>query len=176
MLTFWFSERVRPQWFDAASALDTEIREGFRATWRAAIAGRLTAWEETPAGALALTIVLDQFPLNMFRGTAQAFAGESAARAVAARAIERGFDAGLEDAGKAFLYLPYMHSERMADQERSVALFEAAGLKSNLKWACHHREVVRRFGRFPHRNAVLGRASTPEEVVWLESPEGYHPA
>ncbi|HEY5720335.1 MAG TPA: DUF924 family protein, partial [Gammaproteobacteria bacterium] len=98
---------------------------------------------------------------------------EAAARAVAARAIARGFDAALDDAGRAFLYLPWMHSETLADQDRAVALYAAAGLADNLKWAEHHREIVRRFGRFPHRNAILGRDSTAAEQAWLASPDAY---
>lgn len=118
-------------------------------------------------------IVLDQFPLNMFRGTPQAFATEAASRAVADRAIRRGLDLKLEDAERAFLYPPFMHSEHLADQDRSAALFERAGLTANLGWARHHREIVRRFGRFPHRSAILGRTSTPEELAWLASEEAF---
>ena len=118
-------------------------------------------------------ILLDQFPLNMFRGRPEGFATEADSRAVAERAIERGFDQALDDQGKAFLYMPFMHSEFLADQERSLALFAAAGLDANLKWARHHRDIVHRFGRFPHRNAVLRRQHTPDETEWLASPEAF---
>ncbi|ROR34441.1 DUF924 family protein [Inmirania thermothiophila] len=173
VLDFWFDARVRGQWFRATPALDAEIRDRFEGLWRRAAGGGLAAWEATAEGALALVIVLDQFPLNMFRGRPEAFSTEALAREVAARAIARGLDAALDDAGRAFLYLPFMHSEDLRDQDRAVALFAAAGLEDNLRWARHHREIVRRFGRFPHRNAVLGRPSTPEEEAWLASPEAF---
>jgi len=169
LVDFWFSEPVRPLWFNATPAFDAELRQHYLSTYRAALAGQLSAWEATPLGALALVICLDQLPLNMFRGQAESFAGEAPSRAVAGRAIDRGLDQVLTDAQKAFLYLPYMHSESLVDQDRSVALFAAAGLKDNLHWARHHRDIVRRFGRFPHRNAILGRESTPEEDAWLAS-------
>ncbi|MGF1643206.1 MAG: DUF924 family protein [Thiotrichales bacterium] len=171
---FWFSAPVQALWFNATPAFDAALRSRFLATWHAARAGGLEHWEAAPTGALALTIVLDQFPLNMYRNEALAFSTEQAARDVAERAIERRFDQTLDDAGRAFLYLPLMHSEKLADQDRSVALFEAAGLTANLRFARHHREIVRRFGRFPHRNAILGRISTPEELAYLDSPEAFH--
>ncbi len=173
VLDFWFRELDRALWFRATPALDADIRRRFESTCEQALAGQLTHWRRNAAGCLALVIVLDQFPLNMYRGTAEAFAGEAPAREIAAHAIARGFDTQLDAAQKAFLYMPYMHSEDPADQDRSVALFEAAGLEDNVKWARHHRDIVRRFGRFPHRNAILGRASTEEEAAWLRSAEGY---
>ncbi|HEY5789570.1 MAG TPA: DUF924 family protein [Gammaproteobacteria bacterium] len=173
LLAFWFDPAHRPLWFRATPEFDAELGERFLATWEAARDDALHAWEATPRGALALVIVLDQLPLNMFRGQPESFATEAAARAVAARAIARGFDAALDDAGRAFLYLPWMHSETLADQDRAVALYAAAGLADNLKWAEHHREIVRRFGRFPHRNAILGRDSTAAEQAWLASPDAY---
>ncbi|MGF1546772.1 MAG: DUF924 family protein [Thiotrichales bacterium] len=171
---FWFSARVRPLWFNSTAVFDAELIAHYQTTWEAARSGRLASWESTPAGALALVIVLDQLPLNMFRGTAQGFATEQAAREVAARAIERGDDQALDHAGRAFLYLPFMHSEDLVDQDRSVALFEAAGLLENLRFARHHREIIQRFGRFPHRNAILGRPSTPGELAYLSSPQAFH--
>lgn len=173
VIEFWFSEPVRKLWFDSTPAFDQQLRERFGATYEAAAAGELDDWQRTPAGALALVIVLDQFPLNMFRGEARSFQTEARSREVAAAAIERGLDDSLDDKQKAFLYLPFMHSESLADQDRSVALFESAGLKDNLKWAYHHRDIVRRFDRFPHRNAILGRESTPEEAAYLDSDEAF---
>lgn len=169
LLALWFSERVRPLWFNSTREFDRELRERYLDCYRAAAAGELKSWEETPAGALALVILLDQFPLNAFRGRPESFAGEAAAREVAGRAIDRGFDRELEDERKAFLYLPFMHSESLPDQDRSVALYEAAGLTENLSFARHHRELIRRFGRFPHRNEILGRESTPAETEYLDS-------
>ncbi len=174
ILDFWFSPRLQPHWFDATQAIDDEIRTRFEATWQMAARGALEPWCATPKGVLALVIVLDQFPLNMYRHRALSFSTEAQGRACAARAIDAGWDASLEDQEKLFLYLPFMHSEALADQERSVALFENTTLEGASKWARHHRELIRRFGRFPHRNAALGRASTAEESAYLASDEAFH--
>jgi uncharacterized protein (DUF924 family) len=173
VLDFWFAEEVKPLWFRATPDFDAALRERFMATWQAAAAGELDHWADSPEGALALVIVLDQFPLNMFRGQPQSFATEARAREVVKRAIARGWDREFEGAQLAFLYMPLMHSEALADQERSVALFEAAGLTDNLRFARHHRDLIRRFGRFPHRNAILGRPNTEEEEAYLASKEAF---
>ncbi len=173
ILTLWFSEHVKPLWYNSTPEFDQELREKYMDTYQAALNGELSIWEETPQGALALVICLDQFPLNMFRNKAEGFAGEAPSREVAARAIEKGFDQSLKGAQKAFLYLPYMHSEELTDQDRVLELFSKAGLEDNLKWANHHRDIVSRFGRFPHRNAILGRQSTPEEIAYLQSDEAF---
>jgi peptide-methionine (S)-S-oxide reductase len=174
IMDLWFSEAGKQLWFNSTPELDVQLREKYAGLFAAALTDELAAWAETPEGALALVIVLDQLPLNMFRGEALSFAGEAKARAVAAAAIARGFDAQLTDERKAFLYMPFMHSENLADQERSVELFSRAGLTENLKWAEHHRDIVRRFGRFPHRNAILGRPSTAEEADYLNSEQAFH--
>ena len=173
VLNTWFSEYARPLWFRSTAAFDRELKQRFGATVEAALAGGLRHWADTPTGALALVIVLDQLPLNIYRGRARAFAGEAMAREIAARAIERGYHSGLSQEEKVFLYLPFMHSENLDDQDRAVALFQAAGLQENLRYAHHHRDIVRRFGRFPHRNAILGRESTPQELEYLNSPEAF---
>jgi uncharacterized protein (DUF924 family) len=173
ILDFWFSEDVRPFWFKSTSEFDAALREHFAPLWRAAADGQLEGWRATPEGALALVIVLDQFPLNMFRGQAEGFSTEALSRAVAVDAIDRGWDRELDDAGKSFLYLPLMHSESLADQDRAVQLYRDAGLGDSLRWAEHHRAIIQRFGRFPHRNAALGRESTREELEWLASKEAF---
>ncbi len=173
ILTFWFSERVKPLWYNSTPEFDQELREKYLDTYLAALNGELSAWEETPQGALALVVCLDQFPLNMFRNQAEGFAGEAPSRQIAARAIEKGFDQSLDGAQKAFMYMPYMHSEDIADQDRVLELFSNAGLGDNLKWANHHRDIVSRFGRFPHRNAILDRQSTPEEIAYLQSDDAF---
>jgi uncharacterized protein (DUF924 family) len=173
VLAFWFSAATEPFWFRATPAFDAALRQRFATTYRAAVAGRLAGWEQSPAGALALVITLDQWPLNMFRGRPEGFATEAEARRVAAAAIAQGFDSGLTVARRAFLYLPFMHSEDLVDQDRSVALFSADGFADNLEWARHHRELIRRFGRFPHRNAILGRPNTPEEAAYLGSEAAF---
>ena len=175
ILEFWFAAEVKPLWFASTPEFDEALRERFLATYRAAATGQLLEdWERTPLGALALVIVLDQFPLNLFRGHLESFATEAAARVVADRAIARGFDWEMSPEQRLFLYLPFMHGEALADQERSVRLFQqAAGLEKSLDFAHHHRDLIRRFGRFPHRNAILGQESTPEEIAYLASPEAF---
>ena len=135
--------------------------------WEAARAGELASWETTDDGVLALVIVLDQFPRNMFRGTPQAFATDAMARDVTRRALAGGVDKRIEPTLLEFLYLPFMHSEQLADQERCVELFRGVDHPENLKFAEIHADIIRRFGRFPHRNPILGRASTAEEQAFL---------
>jgi uncharacterized protein (DUF924 family) len=167
VLEFW--RRAGPDvWFKADAAFDDDIRRRFLETYEAAAASQLADWEGTPEGALALTIVLDQFPRNMFRGSARAFAADPIARAVADRALVRGFDQKLDPAERTFFHLPFMHSENLADQDRCVALSRPLGPEA-LKWAELHADIIRRFGRFPHRNTVLGRATTPQEQAFLDS-------
>lgn len=169
VLDFWFSPQVSRLWFASTPEFDRELRERFEPLLERATKGELRSWRETPEGALALVIVLDQFPLNMYRGQAKSYATGEQAVAVAKEAVARGFDRSLPHSELAFLYLPFMHSESMADQDQSVALFEKAGLTDNLGFARHHHELIRKFGRFPHRNAALGRKSTPEELAYLSS-------
>jgi len=156
------------KWFEKDTDFDEEIRRRFLAVHEAAAAGKLAAWEESAEGTLALLILLDQFPRNMFRGSARAFATDAQARTVAAGALLRGFDGAIADM-RSFFYLPFEHSEDMADQERCTALYKAAGDTDGLKWAELHADIIRRFGRFPHRNAILGRTTTPEEQAFLDS-------
>ncbi len=173
ILDFWYTPEMQSRWFASTAELDETIREKFETLWRTASEGLLERWKETPDGCLALAIVLDQFPLNMFRGKAESFSTEQQAVEVAKYAIGMGFDRRLPAERLAFLYMPLMHSERLADQDLSVSLFEAARLESHLRFALHHRELIRRFGRFPHRNPILGRQSTPEETAYLASKEAF---
>jgi uncharacterized protein (DUF924 family) len=173
VLGFWFAPRSRRRWFRSTAEFDAAVRERLLGLWREARAGRLRHWEDDAQGALALAILLDQVPLNAFRGRAEAFSTEGLAREVADRAVRRGLDAELPVEQRVFLYLPFMHSEHLPDQDRALALFERAGLRDNARWARHHRAIVERFGRFPHRNAALGRSSTPEERLWLAEPGSF---
>jgi uncharacterized protein (DUF924 family) len=157
------------KWFRKDAAFDREIAARFLAAHEAAAAGRLADWEATPDGALALLLLLDQFPRNMFRGSARAFASDPLARAVAQRAIAHAFDASAAGAERVFFYLPFTHSENLADQERSLALVRRTGDAETEDYAKIHADIIRRFGRFPHRNAVLGRVTTPEEQAFLDS-------
>ena len=165
IVAFW-SAAGPERWFKRDGAFDEACR-GFLATHEAAARGDLNDWELVPEGALAVVLLLDQFPRNMFRGTRRVYQTDSAALDAADRAIERGFDRKVDPQLRRFFYLPFTHSESLADQERSVALNEAMGDEEALKWARHHRDIVARFGRFPHRNAILGRDSTPEEQAYL---------
>jgi uncharacterized protein (DUF924 family) len=168
ILAFW-RQAGSEKWFKKDAAFDDEIRTRFLTTYEAAAATQLGGWEATPEGALALVIVLDQFPRNMFRGDARTHAADPLARAVAARAIARGFDQHFAPAERNFFYLPFEHSEDLADQDRCVALNRATGDADLLKWAERHADIIRRFGRFPHRNAMLGRETTAEEQAFLDS-------
>ena len=167
VLAFWHGAGP-DKWFAKDDAFDVACRERFLATYEAAAAGLLSDWEATPEGTLALVIVLDQFPRNMFRGDARTFATDPLVRAVADRALVRGIDRDMVLSDRQFLYLPFEHSELLSDQERACALFRATGDGELIKWAELHIEIIRRFGRFPHRNKALGRDSTVEEQVFLE--------
>jgi uncharacterized protein (DUF924 family) len=167
VVTFW--QAAGPdRWFTKDDVFDKEIRERFFDTYEAAAAGKLSDWEQSAQGALALLILLDQFPRNMFRADARAFATDPLARAITAGAIVRGFDSQVPKELRGFFYLPFEHSEDLADQERCIALNKAIGDAENLKWAEIHADIIRRFGRFPHRNAALGRTTTPEEQAFLD--------
>ena len=181
ILDFWFSERSEPLWYEKNAAFDDEIRRRFGAAVAAASAGELDGWLTAPDPSLALTILLDQFPRNVFRGTPRAFACDGKARAVADAAIARGFDRQVALARRYFFYLPFEHSEDPADQRRSLALFRAWADSHDgrardsaaeiLSYALRHQEVIERFGRFPHRNTILGRESTPAETAFLQDPK-----
>jgi len=182
ILAFWFGRTGEPgfgqprgEWFRKDAGFDDQIRSRFLPSVEAALAGQLAAWAAERQGLLALLILLDQFPRNLFRGEAKAFAGDPQARQLAETALAKGWDKGLSAVEKLFVYLPFEHSEVLADQERSVALFSALaaehpGCDGFLDYARRHHEVIARFGRFPHRNAALGRPSTPEETSYLAQP------
>jgi uncharacterized protein (DUF924 family) len=166
VLGFW-REAGPERWFARDEAFDDACRLRFLATYEAAARGDLADWEFDAHGSLALVLLLDQFPRNLFRGTRRAYATDLTAVLVAERAIERRFDRAVEPALQRFFYLPFMHAEDLSAQERSVALNGALGEEDAAYWAQHHRDIVARFGRFPHRNAILGRASTAEEEAFL---------
>lgn len=171
VLEFWFSEQAKPFWFVRSDAFDASVRERLGPAYEAAAAGRLADWTEDATACLALVILLDQVPRNLFRGTPRAFGADAMALEVARRAVERGFDADLSADQRAFLYLPFEHSEDPADQRRSVDLFRTRiGPGIYLDYAVRHQEIIDRFGRFPHRNHILGRRSTDDEVAFLKQP------
>lgn len=168
---FWLNAGPA-QWFAAKPAFDEAIRLRFEPVHHAAARGEYAAWEGEAQGALALMLLLDQFPRNLYRRSAHAFATDPLARAVAGRAVDAGHDQAVEALLRPFFYMPFVHAEDLGDQDRAAALFEAhdalTGDVENLKWAVLHRDVIRRFGRFPHRNAALGRVTTPREQAFLD--------
>ena len=170
VLDFWFDPANRKRWFTPAPAFDAECVRRFQPLVEAADRGELAGWQDTPEGALALAILLDQLPRNIGRGTPRMYAYDAKARAVAKAAVERGFDRQVPPDRRLFLYLPFEHSEDLADQERSVELTATLGDAEQLDYAVRHRDIVARFGRFPHRNAILGRPSTEEEIAFLKTP------
>jgi uncharacterized protein (DUF924 family) len=173
IINFWYASDISTQWFNSTQSLDMRILNEYESLWQQARDGKLESWQFTPEGCLALAIILDQFPLNMFRGKPESFSTESKAIEVSKWAISRDFDKQLPTDQVAFLYMPLMHSENMDDQNLSAMKFEAAGLKNNARFSRHHRGIVERFGRFPHRNKILGRESSQEEIDWLASDEAF---
>jgi uncharacterized protein (DUF924 family) len=167
ILAFW-RDAGPDRWYMRDDAFDAEVRRRFLDLWQQAAAGELSSWETSDDGALALVIVLDQFPRNMFRDNAGTYASDARAKEVASRAIDRGVDARIDPVLREFLYLPFMHSEHLPDQLRCIGLSREAGLAESAKWAEHHADIIRRFGRFPHRNRLLGRATTLEEQAFLD--------
>jgi uncharacterized protein (DUF924 family) len=175
VLEFWFGSPGSPEfgksrnvWFKKDEAFDAEIINRFGAIHACADAGRYDAWQATPKGSLALIILLDQFPRNMYRGQPASFASDAHARRIARNALAHGFDRGVLPVQRTFFYLPFEHSEDIADQRLSLKLFNQLG--ANQDYARRHYDIVARFGRFPHRNAILGRESTPEEAEFLKQP------
>jgi len=180
LIDFWFGpagdperEAHRQVWFRSTPEHDAALRRLFLADYERAAAGELIAWEDAPESALALVLLLDQLPRNMFRDTPRAYATDAMARAAADRALDCGLDALLPPAWRKFFYMPLHHSENLADQQRSLELFQAlpdhTGREGTRRYAARYIDVIERFGRFPHRNAILGRQSTPAEIAFLEA-------
>ncbi len=167
VLSFWRAAGP-DKWFEADEDFDQTIRSRFLSVHTAAARGELAAFEKSAEGGLALVILLDQFPRNMFRGSARAFATDHLARAVADRAIAGGFDLAVDETMRPFFYLPFMHSELLADQDRCLRLHEALGDPEQKRFAVMHRDIIAKFGRFPHRNRALGRETTPAEQAFLD--------
>ncbi len=181
ILKFWFGDpagseygQSRPEWFKKDPEFDQTIEKQFLPVYEQAAAGRLQAWQGSLFSCLALILVLDQFPRNMFRGTPRAFATDPLALQAAQQAVAQRFDQQLLPVQRWFVYLPFEHSEDLADQQRSMELFEQLqpdpASQSAIDYARRHLEIIQRFGRFPHRNAILGRPSTPEEQEFLQQP------
>jgi len=176
ILRFWFEDTPQERWFSSEPALDAELRHRFEPLWRRGRNGSLAIGADTPDGALALVLLYDQFPRNMFRGKAEAFSTDAMAREVAKKAIAQGYDLMVPPERRQFFYMPLMHSENLADQERCIALVRArlGEASATFSFALRHRDVIARIGRFPARNMALGRPSTAEEKQFLaEKPLGF---
>ena len=171
VIKYWFSEKSRQYWFSSTPEIDNEIKQRYEQLWINAASGELDDWQDSPQGCLALIIVLDQFPLNMFRGEAKSFQTEELAVEVALKAIDNGYDETLNTEELLFLFMPLMHSENLEHQNMQVKLFEKYDF--NDEYSKHHRDIVKKFGRFPHRNDILGRKSSTDEVEYLLSDSAF---
>lgn len=170
VLAFWFDDLSPSQWFEADPAVDATCRDQFMALYERLVSGVPAGWLDSAGGCLAAVIVLDQFPRNMFRGDRRAFATDPVAISVVGHAIDKGFDEQLAPARRMFLYMPLQHSEDPEAQVRSVELLAGLGIREALESAIRHKAIIDRFGRFPHRNAILGRPSTDSERAFLQTP------
>ena len=172
IIHFWFNETDPQQWFQKSPEFDALVKERFGVTYQMAKDGLCQAWAKDAEGALALVIVLDQFPRHMFRDTPAAFETDEQALLAAKKAIASGFDQILEPVKRGFLYVPFQHSENMSDQNRSVELMSSMQYENpaGYDYAIRHRVVIEKYGRFPHRNKILGRENTPEEEEYLKQP------
>lgn len=173
VLDFWFAPGMQDRWFERSNEFDAEIASRFAALYEQARRGELDGWAETADGALALILLLDQFPRNLFRGSARAFESDQHARILCRAALARGFDRGRTSDERRFLYLPLEHSESLRDQRDCVDLFRALGDPEALDYAIQHYEIIARFGCFPHRNDAMMRQCTPEELAFLETHKGF---
>jgi uncharacterized protein (DUF924 family) len=168
ILHFWFDELGQDNWFGSGADIDEQITERFQELWEEQRTKMAVDFLGLPEQALAAIILFDQFPRNMFRDTAEAFATDHLALQIAREAIDREMDHKLTDEQRMFVYMPFMHSEDLDDQTRSLGLFTALGIENNIKFAKAHRDIIVKYGRFPHRNAVLGRETRPEEQAAIE--------
>ncbi len=173
VLQFWFVEQGPAQWFAQDAALDATIAIRFEPAMQAALRGELADWRETPAGRLAELLLLDQFFRNVYRDSARQFAADPLALGLAQEAVRQRADQALPVMQRKFVYMPYMHSESLPVQTAGMPLFERLGDADTLDYARRHREIIERFGRFPHRNAVLRRSSTPAEQAFLQQPDSH---
>ncbi len=171
IIDYWFSEKSSKYWFSSTPEIDKEIKRRYEELWQSAADGMYDDWQNSAEGSLALVIILDQFPLNMFRGQPKSFQTESKAVKIALNAINHGFDRKLSENKLLFLFMPLMHSENMEDQDLQVKLFQKYNF--NLEYSKHHRDIVKRFGRFPHRNAILVRKNTEAEIKYLQSDNAF---
>ncbi len=170
VISFWFNEITPQDWWKKSDAFDQKITSNFKTIYEKAAAGELYQWRDQPLSSLAEVIILDQFPRNMFRDTAKAFATDVLALCLTQNAVDKGFDKELNPSQRAFLYMPMMHSESLEIHEQAVKFFNAPGMENNLNFELKHKAIIDRFGRYPHRNGILARTSTQLEIDFLKEP------
>jgi uncharacterized protein (DUF924 family) len=170
---FWFKELGPSDWFKSDKDLDQKISDRYKSSLEAAKRGEFFSWRKTPEGRLAEIILLDQFSRNIFRGSKEAFAADSMVLVLAQEMVEQQLDEKLTVIQRSFAYMPYMHSESVAIHQEALRLFSLPGLEENLKFEILHKNIIEKFGRYPHRNLILGRVSTPEEKEFLKTHQGF---
>lgn len=173
VIDYWYRDEVRKYWFKSTPEFDQQLSDRFFPSWQQALAGDYDHWMESADGCLALCILLDQIPRNIFRGKEKSYSSDAKAVAVCKQAIASGLHESLSVEKSQFLYMPLMHSEALEDQDLAIEMFAGAGLTEQSKFAVHHRDIVARFGRFPHRNERLGRTSTATELEYLQSKAAF---
>lgn len=169
VIEYWYSEPIKQAWFNATPELDAEIKSKYEFLWESAVKGGIDNWQDSAEGSLALAIIFDQFPLNMFRGKAKSFQTEENAIKVTKHAIDKGYLAELKSEQLVFIFMPLMHSENIENQDLSVELFKKYDLSSHIPYALQHQKTIKTFGRFPHRNQILDRNNTVKEREYLNS-------
>jgi uncharacterized protein (DUF924 family) len=172
IVNFWFSDRVEKLWYNSTPEFDNEVEQKFSSDYSAACNGELDHWKTSEIGCLALIILFDQYPLNVFRNNKQSFVTEKQAIDIAKHCVEQGLDKKLTKTQRSFIYMPFIHSEDIADQKLSIELFQNLD-PENTKFAKHHFDIVEKYGRFPHRNKILGRESSSDEIDYLSSKEAF---
>lgn len=173
LIDFWYADDARKRWFKSTAEFDQHLATKYSQMWQHALDGLYDDWTNNAKGCLALCILLDQIPRNIFRGSAKAYASDARAREICKHAIDTGVNAALSEDESRFLYMPLMHSEVLADQDLSIQMFAEAGLAQQSKFAHHHRDIIEKFGRFPHRNEKLGRVSSAAELRYLQSKSAF---
>jgi len=173
IIEFWYSDLISKHWFNSTVEIDSLMRENYEALWRMAVQGELNDWRENAESCLALILLFDQFPLNMFRGKVESFSTEANAVQLTLYGIKQEYDAVLPQSQLNFFYMPLMHSELIEHQNLAVEKFAQAGLVDNVRFAKHHRKIIEQFGRFPHRNKIIGRVSSQAEQDYLNSDQAF---
>ena len=173
VIDYWYSDKIKASWFNSTPQIDVEIKTKYEFLWESALKGLVDNWQQTAEGCLALCIIFDQLPLNMYRGKAKSFQTERKAIKITKYAIEQGFLTNIKAEQLAFIIMPLMHSENLDDQNLSVELFKQYNLTENISFAEHHQNIIKTYGRFPHRNQILERKTTKKEQKYLNSEKAF---